>query len=515
MPEQKKVYDYKPEIVERQIVGVLRKRNRESTVADVIASTGLPKYQIQEMMNLVVRDYAGHLRVTESGEVLYYFPDGLRNQKKGLAAEFRKTVRRVLNITGKVLAFLFKIWIMVMLIGYFLLFIALLILAMLASIAGSANSRDSGRGRDRGGVGGIGGFFLTARVIELFATLWLYSGTPARGRADAFGRRPAKPRGRPLHQSVFAFVFGEGNPLASWPEREKQEFVKFIQSEKGVISIEELMHLTGKSRADAENLMNEYLVEFEGEPDVTESGTLIYRFPELMRTKERSSEGTHFQREFMPLIPFNKNKGNVNRWVAFFNGFNLVFGGFFLYYSYAVTTLVPQHVLDRFYRFVLALAGLISATPHMLVAIALGVVPVAFSFFFYGVPFVRRLSEKRRNESIKQQNLRKRTLANVLAGPDAVDPEEIVPQLPEETPANWQAAVAMSIQDVAGENSPEVEEKRPAADGKPAAYIYRLPELKRQLSDLESYRKSVQLAQFDVGKTIFDSGSTGTTETAP
>ncbi len=506
MAEPKKVYDYKPETVERQIVDVLRKRNRESTVADVISSSGLPNYQVKEMMNLVVRDYAGHLRVTESGEILYYFPEGLRNRRKGAAAGFKRVVRNFLRVTGKVLAFLFKIWIMVMLIGYFVLFIALLLLAMLASIAGSANSRDSGRGRDRGGMG-IGGFFLTARVIELFVTLWLYSGTPSRGNVDAYGRRQRKPRGRPLHQSVFAFVFGDESPLATWPDREKREFIKFIQSQKGVITIEELMHLTGKDRSAAQNLINEYLVEFEGEPDVTEAGTLIYRFPELMRTRERSVEGTNFQREFMPLIPFNKNKGNFNQWIGFFNGFNLVFGGYFLYYSFAVTTLVPAHALDRFYGFVLALARQISATPHFLVAVALGIVPVAFSFVFYLVPLLRRLNERRRNELIKEQNLRKRTLANVLAGPDSVDPEEIVPQLPEEKPSDWRRVVERSIQDVAGEVAPEVVEKRAAAEGKPAAYVYRLPDLERQLSDIEAYRRNVKLEQFDVGKTIFDSGS--------
>ena len=505
MAEPKKVYDYRPEAVERQIVDVLRKRNRESTVTDIIASSGLPKYQVKDMMNLVIRDYAGQLRVTESGELLYYFPQGLRNQRRGPAATFRRIIRKTLQITGKVLALLFKIWIMVMLIGYFVLFIALLLLAMLASIAGSANSRDSDRGRDR--IGGFGGMFLTVRVIELFVTLWLYSGTPNRGNVDAYGRPRRKPKGRPLHQSVFAFVFGDETAVSTWPEREKQEFIKFIQSEKGVITLEELMHLTGRDRAEAQSLMNSCLVEFEGEPDVTESGTLIYRFPELMRSRERSTEGTHLQREFIPLIPFNKNKGNINKWVGFLNGFNLVFGGYFLYYSFAVSVLSPQHVLDRFYGFVLALAHQISTTPHLLVAVALGIIPVAFSFLFYLVPVVRRISEHRKNEQIRQQNLRKRVLANILAGPDSVDPEEIVPQLPEEKPANWRAVVERSIQDVAGEVSPEVVEKRAANDGNPAAYIYHLPELKRQLSDIEAYRRSVQLSQFDVGKTVFDSGS--------
>ena len=508
MPQQKKVYDYKPGVVERQIITALRKRDRESTVADIISTSGLPKYQVQDMMNQIVRDYAGQLRVTQSGEILYYFPDGLRNQRRGFIPSVKRFLFKSAGIAAKVLTILFKIWIMVMLIGYFLLFIALLLLAMVASIAGSANSRDSDRGgRDRGGLGGFGSFYLTAKVIQLFATLWLYSGSPARYDTDPYGRRRQRPKGRPLHQSVFAFVFGEDSPLKEWSEREKREFIKFIQSHKGIATIEEIMHLTGRDRNRAQELLNEFLVEFEGEPEVTETGVLIYRFPELMRTSDKSTAGPELQREFKPLIPFSRNKAGTNRWIGFFNGFNLVFGGYFLYYSYGVHTLSAQSALDRFYAFVVSLFTQISAQPVALIGFALGVVPLAFSAFFYLIPVLRRLRDRKINEGIKRDNLRKRTIANVLAGPDSVDPEEIVPQLPEEKPANWPDFVGAAIQDVAGARSIDVEEKRSAQGGKPAAYLYHIPDLKRELSELQSYRSTVKLEQYDLGKTVFDSGT--------
>jgi hypothetical protein len=95
----------------------------------------------------------------------------------------------------------------------------------------------------------------------------------------------------------------------------------------------------------------------------------------------------------------------------------------------------------------------------------------------------------------------------VLADPAVVDPEEIVPQLPEEKPRNWPEFITSAIRDLSGDRPIDVEEKRAEQDGKPAAYLYHIPELKRDLLELEKYRSTVQIDQYSVGKTIFDSGA--------
>ena len=76
----KKVYDYEPEKVRERLVDVFGKRKGEATTADLVALTGLPKAQVEAEVKAVSDEYGARLRVTESGEILYSFPEGMRSR---------------------------------------------------------------------------------------------------------------------------------------------------------------------------------------------------------------------------------------------------------------------------------------------------------------------------------------------------------------------------------------------------------------------------------------------------
>jgi hypothetical protein len=158
-----------------------------------------------------------------------------------------------------------------MLVGYFLVFLAILLLAMCVSFAGgrvSSGSSDDRRESSFGG--GIGGMILTRNVLDLFIRLWFYSSLVKDPRQ--------KKQGRPLHKSVFAFVFGEKDPNADYYQAEKQHLVRYIQMKKGVITLEELMAETGRTIEEANALINSLLIEWREKPKVTEDGSLYYEF---------------------------------------------------------------------------------------------------------------------------------------------------------------------------------------------------------------------------------------------
>ena len=50
----------------------------------MISGTSLPKYQVEQAAKVALDEYAGRLKVTESGELLYYFPGGMRSTVHGL-----------------------------------------------------------------------------------------------------------------------------------------------------------------------------------------------------------------------------------------------------------------------------------------------------------------------------------------------------------------------------------------------------------------------------------------------
>jgi hypothetical protein len=505
--QARKVYDYNENKVKNKLVTTLRRRRRESTIADLISDTGLPKYQVENTIKAVSDEYQGHLRATESGEILYYFPHGMRSRYKGFIPGARRFFRRFGKVSSKVLSTLFKVWIMVMLVGYFALFVLILVLAIVASVAGSA----AGRGRSSRG-GGIFSFYLAMRAFQIFTWIWLTSGT------GTYKQRNYRQRGRRLHKSIFAYVFGEEDVNRELNEKEKSHIVSFIRSRNGVLTLDELMVITGREEEEAHQMLNRLLLEWEGEPMVTDNGSLIYFFPELLKSRQEELQKASRLPLLMPekkkLIPFSNNPKKTNRWITFLNGFNIFFGGYFLYFSvinperitYLVRTaegIVERTKIDFAYIYHYVhqfLESLNLNSPEGLIIIALGLVPLAFSALFYLIPFIRNRRNRKENDSIKKDNLRKKIYFHVLGSADAVDPDDVKPGSADEAPRRARQFKIKVLDRLAAARTGEIEQK-----GKDK-FIYHFPEIERELKDVEEYRTQVDLDRYRVGATVFDSG---------
>jgi len=516
-----KVYDFPLARVEDQLVSFLKKARSESTVADMIAGTGLPKYQVEVAAKAVLDEYAGRLKVTESGELLYYFPAGMRSTRRGAGPALRRFWKAFSRASLAVLSLLFKIWIVAMLVGYFVVFLAIAVAAVVFSVAASAASRGNSRdsGGSRGGGGGFGGMYLVIRLFELVIRMWFWSSLL--NSAGGGRGRPQKPPGRPFYKSVFGFVFGEGDPNKGWDEEERRYIISYIRAHKGVLTLEELMALSGRDIDGANALVNRLLLEYEGEPGVTDDGTVVYSFPELMRTSSTDDSRVGLVSMLDPavkrLVPFSDNKPRTNGWIIFFNAFNLLFGSYFLGISLAQGPVLVERVAQAItahgaaaatrvgpalYSFVTGMLLQAGISPLPIVEIALGVIPVAFSIVFFIVPLLRNARRQRLNDLLRDEALRKRVMAQVLASPARVDPRDVRPTGTPLDPRNLPARARRILERIAAALKAE-----PVPLEREGEFAYRFTELERQLADLEKFRKGIDVRRYQVGKTVFDSGA--------
>ncbi len=501
MSNPQKIYDFPMNKVENQLVGWLKRSRGSSTVADMIAGTGLPKYQVEQAARKVLDEYAGQLKVTESGELLYAFPTGMRSTLRGPGPALRRFLRSFGRAALRVLTMLFKIWIVAMLVGYFVAFVLIILAAILASFAASMASRDrGGGGRDRGGAG-FGGMYLVIRLLDLILRMWFWTNF-----LGSFGGQPRRkrPEGRAFYKSVFGFVFGDGDPNAGWDEEERKYVVSYIVSHKGILTVEELMTLTGRTYDEANRLINRFLLEYEGEPGVTEDGTVTYSFPALMRTarQEAGQPVALLNPASKRPVAFSANKPRTNGWIIFFNTFNLAFGSYFMLVSLTQGAAALAPATPTLYSYIaqfLQAAGIPAVT---FLGIVLGLVPVAFSAFFVLVPLFRALRLRRRNAKIREEMLLRKVLARILANPSYVDPAE-VPTL----------GFGLDSRDLPAMTRRMVErlaaafKAEPIPKGKEGEFAYRFTDLERQLGDLEKFRSSIDLRRYDLGKTIFDTAT--------
>jgi len=474
----------------QKIVTSLKRRRKGAVAADICAATALPLSVVNELLPKAADEYSGHLRVTESGEISYYFPNGFTSRYRGLSAALKKAAQKTFNFIKTACAFLFKIWIVVMLVGYFLIFIALALASVFLSVAGKSSG--SG-GRRSGGSVNFGLFNLIWRI-------WFYSEL-TRPKYAYGGRNVNKNKEtRPLHKAVFSFVFGEEDPNKNWEDQKYKAIITYIQANRGVISLAEYMAFTGMDSQEAQTDILSFCSKFEGSPEATEEGTIVYRFDKLLL----NSDGEKFSELIPPverLKRFSDNKKSTNKWLAVINAVNLIFGSYFLYQSFNTGQLINKAqyiVAPKLYAYTHAIFDHFLYDPHLVIRSALGIIPLVFSLLFWIIPTVRFFIEKKENNKIKLNNFKRFSFNKIFYSPKNIDAGKLNPVMKECTPNDLASAVDKVIKDIGAISNPQVE----IVDNKT---IYTFNELEREKEALEKYRKSVCLSRQKLGETVFDS----------
>lgn len=485
-----------------KVVDAFKRRREGATPVDIVSMTGLPIERVKEYIPVASDEFGARMRVTESGEILYSFPDGFKSRYKGFGPTMRRFWSAFKKGAAIVAKALFKVWIMVMLVGYFVLFMAIALVALVASVAVSFSGSNSDR-EERSEGGGFGGLMIASHVLNLIVRIWFYSEL-VKSIDDPYGtRRRNAPKKRPLYSAVFSFVFGDGDPNTGWDTRERKAVVSYIQANRGVIALPEFMAITGKTPAEAEEAITSYLVEFGGSPEATEEGTVVYRFDELLLKSETRESLFGFSAPLKKVKVFSSNPKKLNGWFIALNGVNLLFGSYFLFNALSVGHITQQaQITGGNYLYAVALvlfSGM--SNPVSFVASVLGGVPIMFAGLFFAIPAVRRVREKKENERIKTENLRKDAYKKVWDKPNVVKSSDFNPSFAESQPENLAAARERVITELGAYVQPEV---AIADDG---STQYSFAALEAEKKALEKYRSTIDPEKYKLGATVFDSHS--------
>ncbi|MDR1418921.1 MAG: hypothetical protein LBI86_00940 [Treponema sp.] len=498
----------------REATGALRRlfrRDRGVTAADLAAATAIPLSMAREILPLAADEYGGRLEVTESGEILYSFPRGFTSRYRGFRAVFSRGLEKAAACLFAVFSWLFKIWIMVMLVGYFALFMLIALASLVLSAAAARSSNSNSRsGRD-------GGAFFAGSLFNLVIRLWFYSeltrprergrygARASYGEASRSGKAEA---GQPLHRRIFAFVFGEEDPNRGWASREKKSVIAYLRSHSGIMALPEFMALTGLSPDRAEEEILAFCREFGGMPEASPGGTVIYRFDEILTGK--GSAGGEKAPAFSrtggeeTAVPFKRprifsaNTKSMNGWFAVINGVNLLFGSYFLYNAVTAGPVsAGPETKSLVYAVVTSFLAYAGSNPGPAAAIGLGVVPLVFSVLFWLVPALRFCALKKENGAIRLENFRKEAFGRIWEKPAAVRVKDMTGGAAGRAPDNPAAACDRVILDMGAYSIPEVT----VPDG--GGLVYNFTALAAEKDILEKCRAGVKSG--DPGKTVFDS----------
>jgi hypothetical protein len=360
------------------------------TLNDAAAMTGLALDEAKEALNAMMAKYVCRLMVTENGDLIYSFGTSLQRRGEKTTAE---KIEIVAHWAWKIFTVIFKAWIAVMLVVYFVIFLVILIGLILASSSKSDDSKSPVK---------LDGLFDIFISIFQWRTATAVINYHTDGQGYRYQRyEPVKSyiqdHKKSFIASVYDFVFGpprvELDPLGN-----EKEVAAYLRREKGIVTPSELTALAGWTRSESEAFLSDCLVRFQGDAVISDNGVVYGRFDQLTRGAGDVKDGdiVYYWDEFEPDYEITGNKGTRNALIIFMNGFNLCFAAAVLWMFY--------HSNSGY-----------APSQDKLIAALLGWLPFVFSILFFAVPAMRLPKVVNLKRHRTAMNIRKRIMRVLLA----------------------------------------------------------------------------------------------------
>lgn len=459
---------------------------RPMTVADASVASGLALRDTEAGLTWLTSEYRGHLRVTEDGDLLHFFPHGFR---KPWERSLRRS--RALRAAGRAALaagrFIVRAWLLIAMLGY--------AVALLALIVGLTVARQGG---DRDGAShglSIVGALFRAIGDALFWTFHPFSPLSVVHRDVAFGRRRRSMTARsgrdaddvPFYEKVNRFVFGASEPPDD-PHVMRSLVLQEIRAQRGRVGLADVMRVTGLPRDEADPLMARLMLDHDGDVEVAEGGGIVYRFEGMRRSagEARARRPPPAWDTRKPLPPLTGNSAGANIGIALLNGWNL---------------LASASVMSRGLT-LSNIALLFSKHPPPVlpddgVPLVLGLVPFLFSLTLFVLPMIRALLRLRAERDHAVEGARLGILREVLS------------RAPRKQPVTDAALrdvwrVATGNEPSSKEITARVVELGGDVDVGPEGEVrYRFAELEADAEALDDERREAPDAEARLGKVIF------------
>ena len=256
------------------------------TVGDVAAKAGLDVNFAQRELLTLASEAGGNLQVAESGDIAYLFPNNFRDilRNKFLRLQLQEWWQKIWRILFYLIRISFGI---VLVASILLIFVAITI------VLSSSDSNNGGGGGEGGGGGGRGGFFFFPYFWNdlVWIFYWNHDEPYYQQRSRLTGQKPQMS----FLEAVFSFIFGDGNPNHNLEERKWSDIATAIRNNRGAVVAEQIapyLNNLGQGYArEYEEYMLPALARFDGRPEVSPQGQIVYHFPQLQTTAtERNSE---------------------------------------------------------------------------------------------------------------------------------------------------------------------------------------------------------------------------------
>lgn len=368
------------------------------TVGDVASRAGLKLNEAQKALQALAADTDGFLEVSEEGDVLYVFPKNYRS-KLG-AKSFRIKAEPFIEKAKGAGEYLIRVSF-----GTALIASIVIVYTAIIALVTSSRSEDDNRGR-RGSRSYDSGFNFYFNPVDLF---WYWDPYYNRRRRVQVDDNKTN-----FIESVFSFVFGDGDPNQGIEEERWKLIGQYIASNGGVVAAEELapyLDIDSTERIkDDESYILPVLLRFDGQPVVDEEGNILYRFPSLQRTaSQKSKRKEYVGKRWADWVGgvekfFEEKRWQFSKTSSSERALVVGLGGLNLFGVIVLGTMLKEVAVrpDSFIKFVADIFPLLQI----------------YAGSFFAIPLVRWFFVRKRNADIEKRNKARQQCVRVLELPD-------------------------------------------------------------------------------------------------
>ncbi|NKB18708.1 MAG: exosortase/archaeosortase family protein [Pseudanabaena sp. CRU_2_10] len=261
------------------VMEAVEKLNYRVTVGDVATQSGLSLATASNELMRLATDSGGHLQVAESGDIAYVFARNFRNIL--LNRSFKLQLQVWLKSIWKWVFYLIRISFGIVLIISIAIVVLGIIAALLALQSSSSDDNRGGSSRDRSDNRGGGGLIF---MPDLWWGNPFSVFDPSYDERRRSERLASEPEQMGFLESIFSFLFGDGDPNADLEERRWRAIAQVIRQNGGVVAAEQItpyLDDIGSTSEGYEDYILPVLMKFNGQPQVSEQGAIVYSFAEL------------------------------------------------------------------------------------------------------------------------------------------------------------------------------------------------------------------------------------------
>ncbi|WP_199246153.1 hypothetical protein [[Phormidium] sp. ETS-05] len=373
-----------------KIMAAVEQLDYRVTVGDVAAKAGLELQLAERELLALASDAGGHLQVAETGDIAYLFPPNFRAilRNKYWRIQLEEWWQKIWRVLFYLIRISFGI---ILILSIILIFTAIFIIIT----ASSKDSNSSGRSsRSSGG---------SSFSIWYWPDFWYifnpnYGGYNQR-RRERGAAKGGKENELNFFEAIFSFLFGDGNPNEDLDDRRWQMIGTAIKKRGGAVAGEEIAPYLDAPMDDYEGYMLPVLTRFNGRPQVSPDGDIVYQFPELQVTA--TQEQTFSVAAYLQEIPwrFSLATGGQITLAAGLGGLNLV-----------GALMLGSLLTDK--AIVAELGGLVAFVGSIYWLL------LAYGVAFLSVPLIRYFWLQWQNSKIESRNQMRQNRATTLNQPD-------------------------------------------------------------------------------------------------